>query len=499
MDTTSAFNKFRETEKEIHAYNHALGLIYYDSVTSAPKGAADGIAETMGALSSRLYELTTGKTTSEIVSYLLENDGGLTFEQKKELKEFNRDNEYMSSIPQDEYVEYQKLVSKSEGVWEKAKKENDFPSFAPYLEKLAEYNRRFAEYYKPGEKPYDVLLDMYERGLSTEKADKFFGELKDSIVPLIKRISSAEAPDDSFMSQTFPVSRQRELSARLMKIMSIDENRCGIGESEHPFTTEFNKNDVRLTTHYYEGAFADSMFSVIHEGGHALYELNGCDEYENTSLAGGVSMGIHESQSRLFENIIGRSREFCESLMPVLKELFPGQMSGVSAEELYRAVNKAVPSLIRINADELTYPLHIIVRYELEKALIGGELEVSKLPEAWNEKYKEYLGVEVPDDARGVLQDSHWGGGMFGYFPSYALGSAYGAQIVNTMKKELPFKELILRGDLRPIVGWLTTHIYRFGKLYDPEELIEKCCGEKFSAKYYIDYLTNKFKELYSL
>ncbi len=499
MNMNGTFDKFRAIEKKAHVYGHAQGIIYFDSVTSAPSGASEGISETLGILSSELYELVTGKDTKDIVDLLFQNVGELDPEQLKELKEFNRDNEYMSSIPKDEYVEYQKLVSRSENIWENAKKNNDFSSFAPCLEKLVDFNRKFAHYYKPYEKPYNVLLDMYEPGLDIQKADAFFYELKTSIVPLLKKIGGRPDFDCGFMKQTFPIYRQRELSDILMDTMCIDRSHCGISESEHPFTTEFNKNDVRITTHYYEGAFASSMYSVIHEGGHALYELNSGDKYEYTSLSGGVSMGVHESQSRFFENIIGRSKEFCTYLLPILKEMFPGQMSGVTAEELYRAVNKAQPSLIRIEADELTYPLHIMVRYELEKALISGELKVSELPDAWNSKYNEYLGVDVPDDKHGVLQDSHWGGGMFGYFPSYALGSAYSAQIAHAMKKDIKMFELVSKGNFAPIVNWLTEKIYRYGKLYDPEELIKKCCGAPFDPQYYIEYLKEKFGSIYGI
>jgi carboxypeptidase Taq len=242
-----------------------------------------------------------------------------------------------------------------------------------------------------------------------------------------------------------------------------------------------------------------SFFSVIHEGGHSLYELNTADELVGSPLGTGASMGIHESQSRLFENMIGRSRAFIELIHPAMAELFPGQMKKVSPELLYRAANRAEPSLIRIEADELTYSLHIMVRYELEKKLIAGTLEVKDLPEAWNALYKEYLGVDVPDDTHGVLQDSHWSGGSFGYFPSYSIGSAYAAQIYDAMAKNVDIDAAVRSGDLSPVVGWLTEKIYRFGSLKKPNELILNACGKPFDPTYYTRYLTEKYRAIYKL
>ncbi len=240
------------------------------------------------------------------------------------------------------------------------------------------------------------------------------------------------------------------------------------------------------------------MFSVIHEGGHALYDMGSADELAYTNLDGGVSMGIHESQSRFYENIIGRSREFVEYIYPKMQELFPTQLAGVTSEAFYRAVNKGEPSLIRTEADELTYSLHVIIRYELEKKLMDGSLQVADLPAAWNALYKEYLGVDVPDDTHGVLQDSHWSGGSIGYFPSYSLGSAYGAQMLSVMEKELDVKALVARGEIAPITAWLREHIHRHASMYEPMDLFEKTCG-KFDPQYYIDYLEKKYTALYNL
>ena len=317
-------------------------------------------------------------------------------------------------------------------------------------------------------------------------------------MPVIHAIGDREQPDDSFLHRHYPVESQRRFSDYLMDVLGLDRAHCTIGETEHPFTLEFNNKDVRITTHYNEDNMASSMYSVIHEGGHARYELNIADEVQYTCLSGGVSMGVHESQSRFYENIIGRSRPFIQAVFPKLQEFFPQQLCDVTEEQFYRAVNKAQPSLIRIEADELTYCLHIMVRYEIEKQLIGGTLAVKDVPETWNRLYKEYLGVDVPDDKHGCLQDSHWSGGSFGYFPSYALGSAYGAQMLRNMEKEIDVWGPVSRGDLSGVSGWLKERVHQFGGLLTPAEVVQNACGS-FDPTVYTDYLANKYSQLYGL
>jgi len=319
-------------------------------------------------------------------------------------------------------------------------------------------------------------------------------------VPLLKKISEKPQIDDSILKGTFPEAKQEEFAHYLMELIGIDMDHCGLATTEHPFTTELGSHeDVRITTNYHESNFASSMYSVIHEGGHALYELGVSDDYYRTSLDGGVSMGIHESQSRFYENILGRSRAFSEFVFPKLCEIFPDQMKGHTAEELYRALNRAEPSLIRIEADELTYALHIMVRYEAEKRVMDGEVAVHDLPALWNSLYKEYLGVDVPDDKHGVLQDSHWSGGAIGYFPSYALGSAYGAQLLRKMQESVDVFACIAKGDFAPINEWNRANIWSHGSMYKPGELLEKALGEKFDPTVFADYLEAKFSELYDL
>lgn len=498
-DLQSAIEKLNELETTAAAYHHAMGVLSVDGSTAAPSESAEGRGRTMGVLSDVIYGLVTNPENRELLNYLLDHAEQLDAKTLRQAQLLKKSVDQISQIPQEEYVAYNVLLNQADSVWRKAKNTNDFASFAPVLEKIVNYNRKFAGYYNPDLAPYDALLNEYEEGLTMQTLDAFFGQLRQDLVPLIHAVSAREPIDDSFLHAHYPIEAQKKFSAYLMDVIGIDPTRCTLTETEHPFTAGFNNHDVRITTHYYEGHVTFSMYSVIHEGGHALYELGCADEYNFTSLAGGASMSIHESQSRFYENIIGRSKEFVERIFPKMQELFPEQLAGVTAEQMYRAVNKSQPSLIRTEADELTYCMHIMVRYELEKQLISGQLAVADVPAAWNRLYKEYLGVDVPSDAEGCLQDTHWAGGMIGYFPSYALGSAYGAQMKAVMEQEIgSVGGLIADGKIGAITAWLGEHIHCHGNLYKPGQLFENCCGE-FDARFFTDYLTEKYSKIYGL
>ena len=491
-----ALKKLEQTQA---AYNHAMGVLYLDAATAAPSDTWEGRGKTMEVMSQVTYDLLVNDENNELLSYLEAHTDELDTQTKREVEVLRKSYDQIHRIPAEEYVAYSVLINDAESVWHKAKPEDDFAAFAPYLEKIVDYNRKFAGYYHPEMAPYDALLNEYEEGMNVETLDAFFDQLRQTIVPLIEKIRAAKQIDDAFLYRHYPVEIQRKLSGYLMEVMGIDRTHCGIAETEHPFTTNFNNKDVRITTHYFEDNLVSSMFSVIHEGGHALYELGADDCYNYTALAGGVSMGIHESQSRFYENIIGRSPAYVHAVFPKLKELFPEQLADVDETMFYRAINKAEPSLIRTEADELTYCLHIMVRYEIEKQLIGGTLAVKDVPAEWKRLYKQYLGVDVPSDREGCLQDSHWSGGSIGYFPSYALGSAYGAQMLHKMQEEIgDIWADVAKGDLSKVTDWLRSHIHRYASFKKPGELIESVCG-KFDAKYYTDYLTEKYTKLYGL
>lgn len=479
------------------AYQHALGVLELDAATAAPSGSWEGRGKTVEVLSQAEYNLSADPEKGELLAFLEAHQSDLDAQTRREVEVLRKQYDQLHRIPAEEYTAYCVLINDAQGVWHQAKQNNDFKSFAPYLEKIVAYNRRFAGYYNPDMAPYDALLNKYEEGMTTQVLDDFFAKLRDCIVPLLKRVTAAQQIDDSFLYGSFPVEKQSQLSDYLMDIMGLNRTYCGIAQTEHPFTTNFSNKDVRITTHYYEDNAVSSMYSVIHEGGHALYEL-GCDDGFNfTALSGGVSMGMHESQSRFYENIIGRSRPFIHAIMPKLRELFPEQLGNVDEDAMYRAVNRVEPSLIRTESDELTYCLHVMVRYELEKRLIDGSLEVKELPQAWNQLYREYLGVEVPNDSKGCLQDSHWSSGSIGYFPSYALGSAYGPQFLKKMEEDLgDIRPDVAKGDLSRITQWLREHIHRYASFYKSRELFEKVCGT-FDPAFYTDYLREKYEQLY--
>lgn len=498
-NTQQALSALREWEQTMAAYNHAEGILYLDATTVAPKDTWEGRGKTMEILSKIVYELSTKAENGEIITYLEAHLDELDPQAKREVEVARKHFDQTRRVPADEYVAYSVLLNDAQAVWVEAKNNNDFASFAPYLEKIVETNRRFAGYYNPQMDPYNSLLNEYEEGLNTDTLDAFFRQLRQAIVPLLANVQKAKPIDDSFLFRHYPIDKQRIFSDYLMEVLEMDRSHCTIAETEHPYTTNFNNKDVRITTHYYEDALASSMYSVIHEGGHAIYELQCDDCYNYSFLSGGASMSIHESQSRFFENIIGRSKPFCEMIFPKVKELFPEQLADVDADMFYKAVNKAQPSLVRVEADELTYCFHIMVRYEIEKQLIAGTLKVQDVPAEWNRLYNEYLGIDVPSDREGCLQDSHWSGGMIGYFPSYALGSAYGAQMLHVMQQELGnVIGNIADGGMVKVKQWLKENIHRHANFYKPGELFEQVCG-KFDAKYFTDYLTAKYTELYKL
>lgn len=498
MERNEALAKLAELEKKLYAYQAADSALYLDGTTVAPKDTAEGRGVALGVLAGERHKLFSAPEVGELLDFLWERREELDRLHFREVEELRRSYAQLTRIPADEYMEYAMLTNEASDVWHRAKEQDDFELFRPVLEKLVAFNIKFAGYYDPSKAPYDALLNEYERGVDTAYLDGFFATLRERIVPLIHAIGEKEQPDDSFLRRHYPVEAQRKFSDYLMEVLGLDRAHCAIGETEHPYTLEFNNKDVRITTHYFENDVGNSMYSVIHEGGHAKYELGICDEVQYTSLAGGVSMGVHESQSRFYENLIGRSRPFIEAIFPKMKEFFPEQLADVTAEQFYRAVNKAQPSLIRTEADELTYCLHIMVRYEIEKQLIGGTLAVKDVPAVWNRLYKEYLGLDVPDNRSGCLQDSHWSGGDFGYFPSYALGSAYGAQMLKNMEADIDVWGPVSRGDLSGVSEWLREKVHQYGGLLKPADVVKNACGV-FDPTVFADYLEKKYSALYGL
>ena len=498
MEIEHALQQLESLQKKLYAYHCADSSLYLDAVTTAPSDTSEGRGVAMSILAGESQKLMTCPETKALLDELSARAGELDLVHRREVEELRRSCEQLTRIPADEYMAYKELCNRADDVWHKAKAQDDFALFCPVLQELVDYNRRFAGYYDASKAPYDALLNEYERGVDRKMLDSFFATLREGLVPLIHKIGEKPQIDDSFLHQEYPAAQQKDFADYLMEVMGLDRSHCGLGETEHPFTLEFNNKDVRITTNYDEHNVASSMYSVLHEGGHALYELGIRDDLQYTCLAGGVSMGVHESQSRFYENLIGRSRPFVEAIYPKVQEFFPRQLGGVSAEQFYRAVNKAQPSLIRTEADELTYALHIMVRYELERRMFAGELTAHDLPAEWNRLYKAYLGVDVPNDREGILQDSHWANGNIGYFPSYAIGSAYGAQYLRQMQKDFDVSAAVATGRLTQINCWLEEKIWKYGCMKDPTPLFESVCGP-FDPTCYTAYLRDKFTEVYGL
>ncbi|MDR1540736.1 MAG: carboxypeptidase M32 [Clostridiales bacterium] len=491
---TEEFNLYLE---KMNAINMALNIMYFDRATGAPKGGVKSSSKFYGILSAESFGMSVSDEMAGFLKQLeKENQPGEI--DKAVLRICRKDYESFRKIPVEEMREYKELEAGAQAIWEKAKEASDYSYFAPALEKLIEFKIRFADYRRGAKDRYDVYLSDYEEGMDQETLDAFFAQLKKTIVPLVKEIGkSGRRIDESFLSRPVPIQRQREISSLLIKRLGFDLNRGVLRESVHPFTCDIGQNDVRITTNYHENAFLSSFYSVLHEVGHALYEQNKIEEIADTILDKGASTGIHESQSRFYENIVGRSLEFWESIYDDAIAILGEDFKDVSAKALFEVSNIVKPSFIRIEADELTYSLHVMVRYEIEKLIMSGNYSINELPKEWNRKMEEYLGITPRNDAEGILQDVHWSGGSFGYFPSYAIGNAYSAQIFSCMKKDIPFYKKIRQGDIASIQNWLSEKIHRHGCLKTPEELIMNIAGEKLNASHYAKYLEDKFSAIY--
>ncbi|GAA4860790.1 carboxypeptidase [Paenibacillus vulneris] len=494
---------FKEYLKKMKSYEEAIGLLYWDMRTGAPKKGIATRSEVVGMLSGEYFALSVSEQMGEMLEYFKEPDtyAQLSRTDRTIVDECKKEYDRSKKIPQKLHQEYVVLTSQAESVWEEAKEASDYKMFQPYLEKIVATNLEFIKLWGYEGHKYNTLLDMYEPGMTVSKLDQVFGALREKVVPLLAAIQqSNHKPTTGFLQQTFEKEKQKQFSLFILKQMGYDFEAGRLDETVHPFATGLNPGDVRITTRYLLDDVNSALFGTIHEGGHALYEQNISPKLIGTPLCTGTSMGIHESQSRFWENMIGRSRPFWRRYFGDLQQNYPGQFASVSVEDYYRATNEVKPSLIRIEADELTYNLHIMVRYEIEKALFSESVSVADLPEVWNEKYKEYLGVVPNNDGEGVLQDVHWAGGSFGYFPSYALGNMYAAQIGRTLRKELPdFDQLIEEGKLLPIKDWLTDKIYQYGKELSPNEIILQVTGEELNPDYLVDYLTEKYSDIYKL
>ncbi len=498
MELQEIILKYKEYRSKLLALSYANYLINWDAETEAPIAAVEERSKQIGVLSEMSYALERSVEYIELVQTLFKRSNELDNLLKKEIKKVHKELMQSLKIPMNELVEYSILLSKASSIWVEAKINSDYNIFKNTLKEIIEFNKRMVKYLETDTlKGYDVLLDQYEEGMTKLKYDEFFNLLKAEIVPLVKKINETKPINNKIKNKVFDITKQKKFADYLMDVMCFDKTRGLIKESEHPFTSGFGTTDVRVTNHYYEDLVLSSIFSAIHELGHATYEQQ-CDQtLDGTLLTGGTSMAMHESQSRFYENIVGRSYGFWKKHYSKLQELFSEELKDVTLDEFYIYVNEVECSLIRTEADELTYPLHIMVRYEIEKMIIENEYDIEELPKIWNKMYKDYLGIDVPNDKEGILQDIHWAGGSFGYFPTYALGSAYGAQLLNSMKKDLDFEQVTSMDNLKEINLWLKEKVHKFGQTKTPDEILNESTGESFNAKYFVEYLKDKFTKIY--
>ena len=482
----------------------ALGsLAEWDQNTEMPEGAGDVRGHQMGTLQGVLHERWTTQRLGTLLNALSNviNRSDYTDADRGLVREAQRNYDRAKKLPRKLVEEMARVQAGSFEAWRRAREHNDFASFAPWLSRTVALQREVADHIGFIETRYDALLDPFEPGMTASKLDKLFAPVREVSATLLRRIeASGNTVDDSCLQGEFSEEQQVELSEVLLRGMGYDFSHGGIAVSPHPFTSSFGSPfDVRLTVHPDKHFIQSSVMAAIHEGGHAVYEQGSAPALARTPLAGGASMGAHESQSRLWENAIGRSDAYWRAQFTSVRQTFPEQFASVDAATFARALNKVKPSLIRIEADEVTYNLHIIVRYELEKALINGNVAIEALPGLWNAKYREYLGIEPTRDSEGVLQDIHWSAG-FGYFPSYTLGNLYGAQIYSALRKDFSnFDERLASGDTAFILDWLRDKMYVFGAIYQPETLMERVTGKSPNPEFFVRYLTGKFEEIYRL
>lgn len=506
MDT---YEKLVEKYREIALVEATFQIMQWDFEVYIPPAGSDQRGDELALLMQLRHRMLTGKEFGTLLSEAERKPAveKLNPGQKRNLHLMRKLYDEATALPEKLVAAIAKQQTTAVNVWKEAKAKRNWSLFQPELAKLVELHRERAgilQKVKRTKTPYDALIDYFEPKMTEDSIASVLTNLRQRLVPLVDRYAEAsKKTDTSFLHRPVPVEVQRQLSVELANFLEYDVTspKAGgrIDETEHPFTTGYY-SDVRITTHYYPENFVSSMYSVLHECGHAIYDQNFPSEYKFQAIGDAASYGIHESQSRFVENMVGRSRPFVEYFLPRVNKIAKGVLKDISVDNFLRAINRVERSKIRIEADEVTYSLHIIIRFEIERDLFGGRINVSDLPAVWNEKYQKYLGVKIQHDSEGVLQDTHWASGYFGYFPSYAMGNIYGGQFVQTMQKEIPnWLEQIGQGKFGAAKKWMVEHVHRVGALYDPEDLVFHVTGERLNATPFVSYLEAKYSKLFSL
>ena len=495
---TSKYESLAVLLKKLSDINYASGLLQWDQEVNMPEKGGEIRAQQLSTLAGLSHETGTSSEMENLLSELI-GDSKLDDRQKRNVKEAYRNFTDRKKYTTQFVIEMSTTVSQGFQAWQQAKKENNFNLFAPHLQKLMDLKLKECELLGYEDHPYDALLNQHEPGMTTKQLKKLFSDVRTQLVPYVQTLLEKKKIDDEFTRQHYDKQKQWDFGMDLLKQMGFDFKAGRQDLSSHPFTINFNSRDVRVTTRINENDLCEMIWSCIHEGGHALYEQG--IPFENYGWPSGefTSLGIHESQSRLWENNVGRSLSYWKYNYPRLCKVFPDQLKKISVEHFYKAINKVEPSLIRTNADELTYHMHVMIRFEIEIALMEGKVKVEDLPQLWNARYKEYLGIEVPDNARGVLQDVHWSHGSFGYFPTYSIGSFYAAQFFRQAQKEIKgLDQEIDNGNLKPMLLWLREKIHRHGRLYTSNELCNAITGKDLDFGEFMEYAKIKYGQIYN-
>lgn len=493
--------EFQTYLNKLKQYEHVTTLLYWDMKTSAPKLGQAGHVEALTHFSTEAFTMSTSEKMGEMLTGLAkpEEFDALTDTWKFVVTRMKHDFDRNKRIPADVYATFIQTQAEAGNVWVEAKEKSDYSLFAPYLQKMIDLTVEMAGYTDPGREVYDALLDQYEEGMDSATIDGLFEDLKKELIPFVKEILLKQKPENQAFKNYFDRDGQKKMQDMLLDYIGFRKDAGSVGESEHPFTLNFSSGDVRLTNHYYEHDPISAVFSAIHEGGHAIFEQNVNPEYDYTVAGSCRYMGLHESQSRFYENILGRNKNFWLPVYDKLGELLP-PFKEIPLEDFYQEINHVKNSFIRVNADEVTYCFHIILRYEMEKAIFRDHVPVNDLPALWNRKMQEYLQLTPANDAEGILQDMHWSDGYFGYFPSYLLGSIYDGMLLDTLQEQLgSVDELLKNGKIREITAWLNQKIHWYGNTRKPKEAIMAVCGKEISAEPLIRYFKEKYAQIYGI
>jgi len=497
------FKKLIEHYQTIEVLSQIRAVLSWDLNVNLPIGAGAARAQQSAFLTQLIVKKWQDKDFRLNLEKLTARKNKFGQKEQAILRNLNFAGKFYFQVPSKIIVEFDQTTNEAFMVWKQAKEKNNFNLFLPYLKRIIKLNQIIAQHLGAKDNPYDALLNLYEPELTTSQLNQIFRKLTPQLIKLLGKIKKSKYYQKQSQlvggDKQYPIEEQKKLAYFVLQKIGFDFTRGRIDQSPHPFTSRLSATDVRLTNWYHLNDFRDSLFAALHEGGHGVYEQGVDTIYNSTPLAGGASLGIHESQSRFFENQVGKSLQFLRYLTPIIKAFYPEQLAKVSQETLIRLINQVAPSLIRVEADEVTYNLHIALRFELEEQLINNRLQPKNLTEAWNQKIKDYLGLTPKTDAQGVLQDVHWAYGNFGYFPTYTLGNLYAAQLAQFMSKEIEIGKLLEIGKVGTILSWLKSNIHQHGSLFWPKELIKRVTGRKLSSKYLVAYLNQKYASLYKL